>query len=316
MSDRFVRTWWVLFWLVALTIAVQAAHESLHAGGHALDSALGKDGQLLSLGMLAALVLARAAAGTRERAPWLLIGLGLATYTAGDAIWRFAFAGREHPPWPSWADAAWMLWFPLALAGMVLLARERIPRRHLGLWMDGIAVALLVAIPSVALVLEPVIHHSHENALGNLVLAAYPLGDIVILGAAIAALAMTGWRPGRAWLVLSAGLVVFVVVDCVYAVQSIEGTYRAGVYDWLWPLGALLVGAAAMVEPVTAPEHHVFGFKAIALGVLCQVVAIGTQIYGIEHALPHSERVLTIGVLLVIVVQIVNARPRPPGRIG
>ena len=310
MSERSSRRWWWVFGLAAAVLLVEAVHEVGNVGGRAQDTLLTRDAEILVLVLAAALIGARAVAERRERAAWLLIAVGLACYTAGDVIWRVAYANDPEPPWPSAADVAWELWYPFVLAGVVLLARHRIARRDASLWMDGIAAGLLVAIPSVALVLEPVVHHAHEGTFGNLVEASYPLWDIVLLGAAIAAVGMTGWRPGRSWVLLALGLWTFTIVDCVYAVQAIEGTYHEAVYDWVWPLGALLIAASSMARPAYAPQEHLVGFKAIALGVGCQVVAIGTQVYGIDHDLPHSERYLTIAVLGLIVVQLVISRPR------
>jgi len=279
-------------------------------GGRGLDSLFTRDGEVAVLILAVGLIAFRAISHAHERAAWSMFAVGLACYTAGEIIWRVAYAGDEHPPWPSAADVAWELWYPFAIAGVVLLARARIPRREASMWMDGLSAALLVAIPSVALVLEPVVHHAHLGTFGNLVEASYPLWDILVLGAAVAALGMTGWRPSRSWVLLVLGLWTFTIVDCVYAVQSIEGSYREAVYDWIWPLGALLIAGASIARPGEATEEHVVGWRPIALGVACQAVAIGTQVYGIDHYLPHVERYLTIAVLALIVVQLVLTRPR------
>ena len=51
------------------------------------------------------------------------------------------------------------------------------------------------------------------------------------------------------------------------------------------------------------------GWPAIALPLAAQVLAVGIQAYGYFHELPKSERVLTIAVLLIAIVQIVITRP-------
>src|SRR5207248_697281 len=45
--------------------------------------------------------LTRAFAVRAERAIWLLLGIGLASWTVGDVYYTFAFAGIDSPPFPS-----------------------------------------------------------------------------------------------------------------------------------------------------------------------------------------------------------------------
>ncbi len=52
------------------------------------------------------------------------------------------------------------------------------------------------------------------------------------------------------------------------------------------------------------------GWRAIALPVAAQVFAIGIQIYAFFHELARSERILTVLILVIAVIQIIVARPR------
>jgi hypothetical protein len=54
----------------------------------------------------------------------------------------------------------------------------------------------------------------------------------------------------------------------------------------------------------------VTGWPAIALPLAAQGLAIAIQIYGFFYELPRSERILTVAVLLIAMVQIVATRPR------
>jgi hypothetical protein len=56
----------------------------------------------------------------------------------------------------------------------------------------------------------------------------------------------------------------------------------------------------------------VYGWKAIALPLAAQCFAVALQIYGLFFYVPIAERVLTIVVLLIAIVQIIVARPRAP----
>jgi hypothetical protein len=55
---------------------------------------------------------------------------------------------------------------------------------------------------------------------------------------------------------------------------------------------------------------RVTGWKAIALPLAAQMFAVALQIYGLFFFVPRSERILTIIVLLIAIVQIIVTRPR------
>ena len=75
---------------------------------------------------------------------------------------------------------------------------------------------------------------------------AYLLGDFALIGLVIAVFALTGWRPGRAWVDARRGLLSFALVDGFFmwedaTAHAIAGTAPAA----LWPAAALLVAFAA-----------------------------------------------------------------------
>src|SRR5258706_10795032 len=74
----------------------------------------------------AALCFARAKLVRRERAAWILIGLGLSVWTAGEIYYAVAFASAETVPIPSFADLGYLGFYPLTYAGLIMLLRSRI----------------------------------------------------------------------------------------------------------------------------------------------------------------------------------------------
>ena len=99
---------------------------------------------------------------------------------------------------------------------------------HASVWLDGAIGGLTLAAVGAALVLDPVISTTHgafESVATNL---AYPLGDLVLIVFVFGVFALTGWRPGRAWLLILLGFSVTAVADSIYLFRVAEGTYRAG----------------------------------------------------------------------------------------
>ena len=64
------------------------------------------------------------------------LGLALALWLAGDALWVLSAEARD--PFPGRADWFWLAGYPAACAGLALLLRARV-RGSLGptMWLDG-----------------------------------------------------------------------------------------------------------------------------------------------------------------------------------
>src|SRR5262249_7197235 len=201
----------------------------------------------------------------------------------------------------------------LAIGGLVLLARDRIIGFDLQRWIDGVAVALIAATPLVALVLHPMVEEGEQGTtLARIVEFAYPVADILLLGGLLGIFALTGWRPGRTWLLLAAGLILFGIADSISAVQLVRGTFHNGDYNYLWTSGSLLIAYAAWEpDPRPARAPRLVGWKAIVLPVACQLIAAGIQLYILLFGeIPQSERVIALLIMGLVVVQLIVGPPR------
>jgi hypothetical protein len=304
-----IRVIWVV---LAVLVAIDAIHDGLGLSTGAEEFFHNWLNDSL-LAVSAILCLAGAFRAERGRTAWLLIGAGLATWAIGDTIWsiRFGAGSGDEVPVTSISDVFWLAWYPLALVALGLLVRDRVPRFELHRWIDGVAVMLIVSIPWVALFLAPVVNHSSTSALADAVDLAYPLGNAIVFGATLGVFALMGWRPGRMWLILGCGVALMGIADAIYSVQVLAHSYEAGFYDSLWVGGALLVAYASWEpHPGRLEPREVRGWPAIALPLAAQGLAVAIQIYGFFYELPRSERILTIAVLLISMVQIVATRPR------
>jgi len=245
----------------------------------------------------------------RNRLAWFLVAVAMFAWAFGDTIWSI----RGDPQATATvSDVFWLAWYPLIVVAVVLLVRDRVPRFELHRWIDGVVVMLVVATPWVALFLEPAAQRSTASNVVDAVDFAYPLGDALIVGATLGVLALMGWRAGPMWLALVIGFGALGVADAVYSVDALGHTYSSDtVFDALWLAGMLLLGYAAWLpHPGRLEPTTVYGWRAIALPVAAQCFAVALQIYGVFFYVPVAERVLTIVVLLIAIVQIVVSRPR------
>lgn len=155
---------------------------------------------------LATLLLAVRAAWVRtDRAAWALLAFAVACYTVANAYYLHVLTHLEPIPYPSVADAGWLVIYPCGFLAVGLLLRARMLRFQGSMWLDGLVAALGAAAITTAFVLRAVIADvggSFATVATNL---AYPTFDAVMVALLIGAFAMLGWRPDRAWTVLAGG---------------------------------------------------------------------------------------------------------------
>jgi two-component system cell cycle response regulator len=238
--------------LIGGTILV-ALHYWLGVGG-GLDFAIGNvvyDAVVLGAGIAC---LVRASLFGRERSAWLLIGAGLLVWGAAEVYWTVAIEGNPDAPYPSPADVGYLLFYPLSYAGLAQLVRARADEINWRLWMDGLIAALGTAALGAAFVFDFVAARTEGTLIQDITTLAYPLGDIGMLALVIGVVALTGWRPGRTWSLLLAGLAALVVADIAYTLQSVEEALPGG--SWVEPIyliAAVCLGASVW-QPAEATE--------------------------------------------------------------
>jgi diguanylate cyclase (GGDEF)-like protein len=111
---------------------------------------------------------------------------------------------------------------------------------------------------------------------------AYPLFDLVLLGLTVGALASTGWRLDRTWMLLAAGVSTFWLADSLYLVRTAQGVYEAGGwFDAGWWAGLAMIGAAAWQRPpanLRRPADE--RVRVIAVPLAFGTVGLGLLVYG------------------------------------
>jgi two-component system, cell cycle response regulator len=232
----------------------------------------------------AVLCLARVAVRPGERLAWTLIGVSLALWAAGNLVWLWALSDLAEAPYPSLADALWLAFLPLCYAGLVLLARERMPHLDSRLWLDGVIAALTTAALSAAVVFGVVLASTGGDTAAVATNLAYPLGDMVLLGSVIGAMAAGRGRLDRSLLCFAAGIAVFAVADSIYLMQIAEGTYVNGaIVDVGWPAGTLLMALAAW-QPAVRTRSTGDELPSIVAPITLSLASLGLLIYD------HFER--------------------------
>ncbi len=182
---------------------------------------------------------------------WALVAAGFLTASLGETTWAYYELVLDiKAPYPSWADASWLTFYPLVFVGLLALTSLR------GTGRAGsgrlILDALLFAVSVGAICWELVMAPDYEPSAGfmaNCTNVGYSAGDMLLLVGIATVLLNNGraQRPrGLVWLCGAFG--VWLVADTAFMVLSAGGGYQTGSWpDPLWPLGYLLAGVGALV---------------------------------------------------------------------
>ena len=118
--------------------------------------------------------------------------------------------------------------YPPVYVGLLLLLRSRAGGVRRSVWLDGLIASLVEAAVGTAVVFQAVLEATSGSKAAIATNLAYPLADLTTIALVVWVLAVSGWRIGRAWGLIAAGLLVFSVSDCLYLFQTAAGSYVAG----------------------------------------------------------------------------------------
>ena len=252
----------------------------------------------------AVLCLARGFTSRAERAAWLVIGVGLTAWCAADIYWTVALAGLEEPPYPSIADAGWLVFYPALYVGVVLLLRARGMHFDRSQWLDGLIAALATAAVAAALVLPPILSTSLEGSPSAIATnLAYPVGDLLLISLLVGVFALMGWRPDRTWLLLGLGLVLNAVGDMLYLWHVAQGSYvEHGFLTSMWPAATVATALAAW-QPQRRARLRVEGMRLLVVPGIFTLAAYGVLVWDHFDRVSHLSAALASAALLVVFVR-------------
>jgi len=242
----------------------------------------------------------------RARAAWAMMAAALAAFGVGEAIWCYDDLFLREVPFPSLADAFFLL-FPVGVCAALLLLRNRANRESQGrIVFDGLIVAGSLFIVSWTLVLQHIYEAGAATRLEFVLLMAYPVADIVILTIATSVLATAKSGQRVTISLLTLGVLAMVVADSGYAYLSSQAEYVAGSrLDIVWVAGLLLLTLAAAAGRQTGLSDRAAdelpGWASVWLPYVPLMLALIVVIAELPGAM-SSGPTLPVALLLVITV--------------
>ncbi len=158
----------------------------------------------------------------------LFLGMGLLSYWLGNTIWAYyTLVLNVEIPYPSLADAAYMIMYPLMVIGVFYLMKLYRTQITVSLIRDSFVIIIIsfaiifgfFARPDLSVDL-PILQR-----FANIY---YPFADVVILSMALIVLRIGGWKTHPSLYIFTFGMLMMTMGDILFTYRNAVGTYWNG----------------------------------------------------------------------------------------
>lgn len=166
----------------------------------------------------------------RTRRGWLLIAIAVLLYWLGSQTWNTYESILKIEPWPSLADAFWLLFYPTMFAALLQLSEPLHGRSERARFtLDAVTVMVAGTAFIWYFVLSSIPVDPEQSAFEIAILMAYPIGDLLLaFGMICILLKRQSARHNPAILLILIGQAAVFGGDMIFLVQTAEGTYETG----------------------------------------------------------------------------------------
>jgi diguanylate cyclase (GGDEF)-like protein len=182
------------------------------------------------------------------------------------------------------SDGLWLLLYPAAYAGIVLLARKDSRGPTAGVWMDGVVAGLGVTALGAALVVTPVLKAASGSAIAVTTNLAYPVLDLLLVALIVGVASLRGWRLDRAWRLLGLGFLTLALGDTIYLLHVTGGSTTSSVPANIFYMGGVgLIALAAWHPRSEAAAPRANGWSILVVPGVSAIAAIAILLYDHKH---------------------------------
>ncbi|HXW35279.1 MAG TPA: EAL domain-containing protein, partial [Acidimicrobiales bacterium] len=236
----------------------------------------------------------------------LALGAGLLSWAIGDTILTVQTIGGGYPPSPSWADAFWLGFYPLAYAAVILFMRREFRRTTETNWLDGLVAALGSAALCSAFAFQGIAESAGGSFLAKAANVAFPIGDLLLFALVVGGATLLSGSVTAPWALLAAAMVLNAVGDTFNLFPSSFATPRATVvfHALAWPMAGLLMALAVWLRPSPrdASQHErPTGFLIPGLAALSAFIILS---YGSFHHVDRFALALAMASLIAVGIRL------------
>ena len=183
---------------------------------------------------------------------WGILGLATLIWFIADLAWGIIEVYLGQDPFPSIADAFYLLYYPLFAIGILLFPRERFSTEgRLKFIIDMLVITLAAGLIFWIFLVSPTVAANAESPFIEMAASlGYVLGDFILLFA-VFSLLFAGFKElsQNAVIFLLMGIFMAIISDSIYTIQSLQGTYVSGGFlDIGWLMQNILIGLAAITQ--------------------------------------------------------------------
>jgi diguanylate cyclase (GGDEF)-like protein len=267
----------------------------------------------VGVGVLAALVTVIATRGVPGRCAWLLVAAGVLLNSSGILVEAIVYRLNPDAESPMAADGFWLALYPCLVAGMVIIHRRRSQSKDWSTTLDTATITTGLGLLSWVFVIRPSTHDAVLTLAGHAVVAAYPIGDVVVL-AMMTRLLLSGSGRLPALRYLIGAVCTLLLGDTLWllwAQLEIDVTGVAlNAMNMIFLAAFAAIGAAALhpsvrqvAHPTDTPQRRVGPGLLTALtlaALIAPAVQIGQALTG--HIVDGVAIALSSTVLFLLVV--------------
>ncbi len=195
---------------------------------------------------------------------WLLLAAGSALFWLGDLYtYSYPHLLGADVPFPSPGDALYVAMYPVMMAGLLLLVRRRNAGSDRSGLIDGLILTVGLSLPAWIALMAPYLHVDDLSMVGKAVSVAYPVGDVILVGAVVR-LALDAGRREPSFYLLTGSIVLLLFTDFAYGLLTLHGLYEHQLWlDAGWIGSYLLWGAAGLHPSMARLDQPVPGREVV-----------------------------------------------------
>lgn len=215
-----------------------------------------------------------------RRGAWITFAAGMGIYGIGNAIW-FSYNLVILDASSSIVESANVFYatgYAVAAIGLLAsLAGAQLSWRKVAL--DSLTVLVGTAVIWWVYLIQPFFADGSGSFAEQVLAAAYPFGDVLLMGAMATAFVATDRRtPAERWRLI--GITGLVVADALYYWSALGNDYRIGTaMDAFWLVSFTIIGAASLHPSVSHPiDARETSAKRIRYGLFVGAAVVGPAV--------------------------------------
>jgi diguanylate cyclase (GGDEF)-like protein/PAS domain S-box-containing protein len=244
-----------------------------------------------------------------RKAPWLLLAVANLSFIAGQTSFLVMTDLKMQVPFPSFADALYLLEYPLYAAGVLIFIRWRSPEGDRRSLIDALTLTVGLALLSWLYLILPYARNAELTWLQRSVAIAYPLGDVLVL-AMLARLLAPGTGRTRSVQLLTLGTVGVLASDVAYGLIQLHGRFQNGtIVDLGWAMLYAAWGAAALhptmselTRPVTAQRAEASPLRLVVLMLASLIAPVALFIESLRRGYGDGGVIAVFSAVLYLLV--------------